>query len=264
MAFTVIAASQTDADSPLDQTLMDALRLNGDDHESRITAISAVSNQDIRDDFASSTATWSATGAGNGELWLSDESGAGVLVLTTNDHHLNMTVATGTEYGYLRGHTRKMRVILDTAHVLVFECRFKHTVNPDPNFAFGFQDIGLVTNAVATDVSDFIGIVKGSATKTLRFRTALGGSAAESADLGDTANWQRIKITVTISTSGTTRTVAGELDGAAQTWSHATSNVPNSTVLAPTLAIDGPDATTRALLVDYALFYWQTRPLSEG
>jgi len=36
MPFIQIAAGQTDADSPLDQALMDAVRLNFDDHESRL------------------------------------------------------------------------------------------------------------------------------------------------------------------------------------------------------------------------------------
>ena len=255
MAYTLIASSQTDADSPLDETLFEAIRTNFIDHESRIGTNESVSEDAIMSDFAN-IETYVAASI----PWNLNVSGAGTINLGTDGHYVELDPSTGS--AALLAAADRMRVRFNTAQTVIIELRFKNNTAADCAMALGLQDANFTGATATTDVSDFIGIVIGSGTKTIRFRTALGGSAAETADLGNTDNWQTAKITVTSSTSGTTRTVTGELDGSPVTWSAATSNIPNGLSLRPCLATN--NRAGKKVWVDSARFYFGGRPLSEA
>jgi hypothetical protein len=254
MAYTVITSAQCDADSPTDETLMQAIRTNFEDHEARILTNESLSDNAILSDFANSE-TYSTVSV----PWALNATGT--VTLNTETHCVDLIPGSGA-YANLLGAPERMRVRFNTALTVVMEIRFRYLTAADCPMALGLQDVGQANANATTDVSDFIGIVIGSATKTIRFRTALGGSAAETADLGDTTNWQKVKITVTSSAGGTTRTVAGELDGSPVTWSYATSNVPNGLLMRPCLATN--NASGKSVRIDDARFYFGARPLSEA
>jgi len=93
-----IAAGQTDADSPLDQALMDAIRLDLGDHETRIAAVEGATSDLLFDHFTrDSRAIGGATHRPSADRFSYREVGGGTVALLTTGHICR--VHTGTVNG---------------------------------------------------------------------------------------------------------------------------------------------------------------------
>src|SRR5882672_10302096 len=134
MAYTVIAAGQTDADSPIDQNLMDALRLNGDDHESRIGVNEGVSDNAIRDDFTGTAVDTDNWDVATNRIAAQDQQ---------PDHVCHLVADAGANYAVISASTKRMRFDLDRDHTIIFEARIKESATNTSGKLFGFQDSSL-------------------------------------------------------------------------------------------------------------------------
>lgn len=257
MAFLALTSAQCDADSPVDETLMQLIRTNLDDHEARIGTNEAQSNDAILTDFAAVDR--------DGDDWIDYDNGVGYgvgAIITEPDHLFVIHCDNSAEYFFLAGSLKRMRVQLDTAHTVVIESRIKHQTAPDLELFLGLQDAGLTGDQYA-DLSDCIGFVKGGATTTVKVRMAKAGSATESGNVGDTTNWTKLKLVIT-KVSGGALTVAAELNDSAISGSPWNTNIPDTTVLRPVMGVSAFDNSNRRMWFDYFRAYWQARPLSEA
>lgn len=270
MAYTTIAASQTDADSPIDQVLMDAIRTDLDDLNSRLQIIEAKSDSAIYDDFTETTILGTVASAAGTDAqpytWDVFASGAGTspAISANPDHWLRLQVNGGSSI--LTASAFRMRFDLDRDHTIVMETRLKCTSGTDADMFFGFQDDALPASlANNTDLSDAIAFVRGTNSNTLKFFTARASSTDSSDNLGDTSAWITLKIAVTYAGStkevraytGTTQANYVEVAGSPFT---TTTKHPNVR-LKPWFGISGGGGSRTADL-DYILAYWNARPLS--
>jgi hypothetical protein len=234
MAQIPIAASQTDADSPIDQTLMDAIRNNLDDHEGRISAAFAFGQSAIVDDFMGAPGTTGLTSA----LWSVSFNGAGndpdVLNDATDMHHMRLHLATtgaGT-YSLSVGAPSKMQILFSEEYVAVMQMRVKRGVGiNDDSYFFGWNDAGLAATATSiTDVSDMIGFYRDAATGNWTFSNSNGGAANTSTNIGTGTSWGVFRITVTCSATAGSRKIDVE-HGATEAALAAISGSPFTTNL---------------------------------
>lgn len=265
MSYTAISASQTDSGSPVDQTLMDAIRTNLDDHETRISSLFAFGNTGIIDDFmgkdttAPDTASWSVT-SGGGASSVTDAA----------THSLLCTSGAGAgKFTTVRGTDWRIGIHPQVYEVTsVLQVRVKApTYSGLGGFFFGWQDRTLADTATrATDVTDVIGFIKGTGT-TWKFRTAATATGATEVDsIGDPAAWGVLRLTVTCSAtagnrvirvqSGTTEASLADVTGSPFT----NPNIPNG-YLSPNMAFDG-NTGSNVMYFDYVLAYTTTRPLA--
>lgn len=263
MAYTTIAPGQTDADSPLDQTLMDAIRTDLDDLNTRLGAIEAFSDQAIYDDFALSVI--------NGDIWTFGAAGAGTApAVALPDHVCHMIVgSSATTYSGIFATAKKMAFDLSVDHTIAFEARLKHSSATTAEFLIGFQDQTLTgTRANNIDLSDMIGFVRGTNANTLKFTMAKASTAITAADNLGTfyPNYATVKIVITFSGAtkkvqaytGTTQADYTEVSGSPFT---DTAKIPDIALM-PWIGLSNNSGGTADLYLDYALYYWLARPLN--
>jgi len=90
-----IAAGQTDADSPLDQALMDAIRLDLGDHETRIAAVEGATSDLLFDHFTrDSRAIGGATQLPNSDRFSRRAVGSATVSLLTTGHICRLLMST--------------------------------------------------------------------------------------------------------------------------------------------------------------------------
>ncbi len=259
MAWTAITSAQTDTDSPIDQTLMDLIRTNDQDHETRLNALSAVSSQDIRDDFihaADSTAV-------NSVLWDVGESGAGSQTpVLIDEHTLKLFKGANTAHSALSAAGERVHIDLTEEYIAILEFRIK-TANDIGSYAIGFQDVAQAVgaSAVATDVSDFIGVVRGTGGDWDIIIDKAGGGPTTSAGHGTQASWTKFKISVTCSATGGSQLVEVDVDDVS-VGALATTFIPNTVVLRPVVAANEVTTGSQELHVDYVHAYFSGRPLA--
>ena len=260
MAFLALTAGQTDADSPLDQTLFDLIRTNFDDHESRIGGNESLSDGAIRDDFvgtAIDTDTWDNTTDGTGSVAQDGQP----------DHFLHLAFGAGaTSFAALHATTKRARLDLDRDHDFLMQARIKLNVNTDASLIFGLRSSAVtvtLANMSGAGTNDMIGFVRGTNANTLKFRTAKGGVAAETDNLGTTSGWTKLHMGIVSTGSGATIAVTVMVNDVEISGSPFVDETKIPIVeLYPFFGIGfGATATQRAD-VDYCLAYWRARPLS--
>lgn len=256
MAYTNISASQTDADSPLDQTLMDALRTNLDDHEVRIGTNEAQNLQAILDDFCAVDI--------DTDVWILENSGVGAsnpTIVSSEAHYVTPDPGTqnGVSYSNLRGTTNRMRVRLDRNHAIKMDMILKATT-PGQYLACGLQDIAMTGVNASNDITDFIGIVHGSG-GAANFRAVVqkAGAGTTTSGIGNSANWTRFIWTITVTGGGATLSVDLTMDGATVSGFPVSTNIPNTLTLHPVFATGG-DTTPAEWLCDRFKAYWTSPP----
>lgn len=259
MAFLALTSGQCDANSPVDETLMQLIRTDLDDHESRIGANESISDGAIRDDFigtAIDTDTWDTAGVtapaqdGQPDHWMHLQNGAG-----------NSAIIAAT--------TKRMRCDLDRNHAVTLEARLKTTPSgTDANMFFGFQESGLtLADASVTDTSDMIGFVRGTNANTWKFRTAKASTNSEVDNLGSTFGWQVIRITIASLSSGADITIHVYIGDTVASLSEISGSpfIDETKIplveLRPFFGSQGGGGT-RHTYIDYILAYWSARPLS--
>jgi hypothetical protein len=245
-----ISASQTDSGSPVDQTLMDAIRLDLGDLDTRISVAEAPSDQDIRDEFAAgsvSTVNWATT-----------LSGAGIApAITTSDHYVTLDAGgTGAgDYVRMEGAAAKMRVKMASTQSIRLKFRYKR-ITATARFLVGLQDTGFGTGG--WDTSDFIGIISGGAASKFQFINAKAGATTTSSDVGNDANWQLVQIDVV--QTGSALSVTNYLDGSL--ISTSTTNIPDTVTLEPFIFVSGDTGSRGVYRFDKFKAYWLAEPLA--
>ena len=263
MAWTAISSTQTDSGSPVDQTLMDAIRTNLDDLDTRVDAIAAVSDHDIRDDFVAFIGYDTAAGIPPDTLLYTWEYGingigSSVGLIAAPDHALALVHITGgANYAAIRSAPGKMLFDLSRTFSVTMEWRYKKISASEvaETWTMGFQDDALGINSAGdvTDQSDFIGFRQG-AIDTFDAITASGGATTVAGnDVGTATNWTVLKIIITGSTS-----VEFFVDGSSVGTS--STNITGQ-ALRPFFGFTG-GTVTHTHHIDYAQVYFGARPLS--
>ena len=260
MAFTALTAAQTDANSPIDQTLMDLIRTNFDDHETRIGAIERVSVQDIRDEFTTSTievvSKW--------ELFNQVSGSAPAIV---SEHAVQCaTGGSGSGSSVLAGHAHAMRADMTEEYVVAVEWRAQETGTFGTQYVMGLNDAALTgATTLVTDISDFCGFYEGSAS-TWKFRTAEGGTATETDSLGAVASWTKFRMEVTCSGTLATRSIKVEVNDveiAGSPFGGGTAlNLPDAVTLRPAFGAFNTSGASKTLQFDYIRIFMLTEPVA--
>lgn len=223
----------------------------------RADALDAAAGQSIRDDFACS--------ALDTDSWDYGNSGGSAALDGTPDHWLHFQSNGGGQYAIVAASTKRMRIDLDRNHSVAMECRVgKATAAGDHEIFMGFQDEALAfSSANNADYSDMIGFTRGTNANTIRFRMSKGGVAITPVDnLSNWTNWMKLRVEVVSLSSGTDITVRAYVDDVEISGSPFTdeTTIPNI-LLKPWCGQHGGSALKHTYL-DYALFYWLARPLS--
>lgn len=209
MARTTIAASQTDTESPLDQTLMDAIRENDADHESRILTLEdpeswAFSHFVANYGWPSGVIDLTKENVYEGKFFMAVNGGDWVnqigVSTSADDHYLMLRDnGVGTTSG-----------VLAVAHACFFNNRVKPiTFRVRVKFS-DFDDstkiwIGLcafmdAATDTATEPTDYIALCKGASAGKLRFSSRVGsGVTNDGGDFTPPADgtWWEVKIVFT-------------------------------------------------------------------
>lgn len=264
MSYTTILSTQTDADSPLDQTLMDAIRTNLDDHETRISSLFAFGNSGIIDDFLGKDA-----GAPDASSWVTYSPGGGSSATIKASNHTVNVIANGAAGAGIRGTDGRIGIHMAN-HELTAVCQFriKATVIGSDQL-WGWQDRALAdTTTRATTRADCIGVMKGTGT-TWKFRFANGGTNTEVDSLGTPGSFGVWRITVTCSATAGNRVVRAQLgtteanlaDITGSPWTN-TSSMPTGKYVQPSFFASDLGAGNGNWEIDYILAYTTTRPLA--
>jgi len=264
MSYIAITASQTDANSPVDQNLMDTIRLDLADHESRLLAAFTFGNNSILDDFVTQQ---SASGVA-ASVW---ETG-GTAPDVVSQHQARVKGVGGGSFSIMAASPSKLQINIAEEYIAVMEMRVYKAAGTNDDFFFGFQDSALSSAAAATvgDKTDMIGFYRDAAAADWFFRTANtagGGGSTTSGAIGVSTSWGIYRLTVTCSATAGNRQVIVEygtsLAGMAQvSGSPFTTNLPTGVNLRPFFGVAPSVATTLDLRVDYCLAYLTGRPLA--
>jgi hypothetical protein len=265
MSYTSIAASQTDANSPVDQTLMDAFRTNLDDHESRILAAFAFGSNAIIDDFSGKA----GTGGVAASVWNVDHLGGANDPVVTAQHQMQCPINTGGagNYSVAYGADGKMRIAIAEEYVAVLQFRcYRAGANSDSYF-MGWQDVGVAGVNRLTNINNIIGFYRDAGTGNWTFQTAKAGVSATATGIGTGTAWGVFRITVTCSatsgnrkidvSSGTTEANLAAISGSPFTDG---TKIPTNTLqpcFGSAYVSAGGDLRT-----DYCLAYTTGRPLA--
>ena len=211
MARTTIAASQTDTESPLDQTLMDALRNNDSDHESRVLTLEDPESWAFSHFIANYGWTsgvidltkeniyenlFFLIGDGNNNRWINQIGVSG----SSDDHYL-MLQGDGTDL--VDGICTVMRACFFNNRVkpITFKTRVKFSDFDDAaNLWIGLCAFKATGGAAATAPTDYIALRKGSVAGKLRFSSRVSsGVTNHGADFTPPADgtWFEVKIIFT-------------------------------------------------------------------
>lgn len=239
----------TDADSPLDQTLMDRVRTNDQDHEDRINSLVSVSSQEIRDDFISGTT------AVDSVLW---DTGGGTVPDIVTEHQMRCLRTGSNSYSAVSATDERIHIDTSEVYVAVIEFRIKNPGGDADDIAVGFQDVAHVVASgtnVIDDTTDFIGVVRGGASDWT-IRVASGGTPTDRTGQGSQASWTKFKFSITC---GASPSVSIDVDDVSS-GAAITTNIP-TTILRPVAGISRV-GTDMDLRVDYILAYFEGRPLA--
>jgi len=252
----------TDADSPLDQTLMDRIRTNDQDHEDRINAFLVVNESAVNEDFTTSVVNPKFEHAAQGI------NGVGTFVADTHSITLGSTssdIGGGTVH--LLPTTFSVRMNVDQK--IVFEAHIKYFTNgidvSEHKFVMGFQDVAMTYNTAAavTDVTDYVGWVAGGTDDTTLFYAEDAASGGQSgSDFGDVTAWQVFRVEVDATSAGTVWSARGYLDSVLKT-THTT-EIPDAVHIRPIIGhveFTGTSITSPALSIDYFKVWHSERPV---
>jgi hypothetical protein len=260
-----ISASQVDANSVVDETLMDAIRLNLEDHEGRIAAAFAFGSSAIVDDFLNAGGTpgiW-------GDQWTVGFAGANNDPVSASQHQAQMPTNTAGagNYSVITGSPSRIHIQIGQDYTAVLQFRARRAGTNNDSYFMGWQDAALAASVVGsvTDVSDMMGFYRDTATGNWTFQCANGGVATTSTNIGTGASWGVFRITVTCSATAGNRQIAVE-HGTTEAGLAAISGSPFTTNLtAQTLRPCFGQAYGTVggdLRVDYVLAYPTGRPLA--
>ena len=249
MAWTAISASQTDANSPVDQTLMDAIRTDLDDLNTRLTGLGSGMQDNIIDDFAGT-----ALNTGN---WTWDSSGAATDTLTAASHLITLNSVGVGNYSNLLGGASRIQVRMTNTQSVTLKWRFKITGISSTSF-IGWQDNSL-SGANTNSAANAIGLRWAAASQSV-FTTAKGGATTTSAATGNVANWQVAQIDLI--QTGSALTLAFYMDGVQIGSTITTTNIPDTTTLRPVIGALGDGGSASVIVIDYFYAIYNAQPLS--
>lgn len=256
MAFTALTSAQCDANSPLDETLVQLIRTDLDDLNSRLSALESVSSNDIRDNFSTVVLDSAA--------WSTAFVGAGTAVPdSTYEHSLTLDSGGGIgDVAVIGANTTRFRCDIAEERTVIFEVRARLAGWSATNFFIvGLQDnaVGLGTTTLS-DITDCI-VIYSPNSGQWTYRQALGGAATESVDFASTASWQVIRFEVTCSATAGNRKVTVFLNGTA-IGAPFTTNLPTARLRPVAAAYKSGGGAACQTYLDYCLVYDQTRPLA--
>ena len=263
MAFLALTSAQCDANSPLDETLMQLIRTNFDDHESRISAALAVGEAAIIDDFIGETGA-----SGVSAAWTLGSAGAGNAPVIASQHQLQcpITTAGAGNFSVAVAAASRIRIQIAQEYVAVLQFRAYRAGANNDSYFMGWQDaaIGAVVGAV-TDTSDMMGFYRDTGTGNWTFQCANGGVATTSTGIGTGTSWGVFRISVTCSATAGNRKIdvehgTTEANLAAISGSPFTTNLTTQ-ILRPVFGT-AYSAAGGDVRVDYALAYTTGRPLA--
>jgi len=252
MAFTSLTSAQCDANSPLDETLMQLVRTNFDDLDDRVNALAALSSQDVRDDFIQDV---TGSGVADAVIWDSYASTLTGAVIAPHQYKIS---GAATGQAAIQATGERMHIDTGEDYVAVLEFRIKNAGTDADWIAVGFIDRSIVDVNLVNYDANFIGIVRGSGSDW-DIRVASGGTDTDNTGHGTQATWTKFKFTVTCTSTGSP-SVAVDVDdvsiGAA-----ITTNIP-ATVLRPVVNVYFASGGAADLRIDYVLSYFNGRPLA--
>jgi hypothetical protein len=253
MAFTNLTAAQTDADSPLDQTLMDLIRTNFTDLDTRVSAIEAFSDQDIRDDFFGGATTIDTT------TW--DSGGIGTFQRVAE--HQCFINPGGAGYRAIGATTERIRVNLTEEYVVIMEFRIYNSLNDVGATTVGLMDVANTTAGagVVTDTAFFIGVVANAGGGDWTIRVDDNTGPTDRGGQGTWNVWTTFKFTVTCSAVAGNRKVEVDTDGVSS-GAAITTDIPSTVDLYPVAGVNDPGAAGAQLRIDYYHCYFSGRPLA--
>jgi hypothetical protein len=268
MSYTAISASQTLAGKPVDQTLMDAIRLDLADHETRLLAAFAFGNNAIIDDFDSKI----GTGGVAASVWNVDHAGANNDPVVAAQHQLQCPINTGGAgaYSLVYGADGKIRIAIAEEYtaVLQFRC-YRAGANSDSYF-MGWQNVGLAGVNRVTNVGDMIGFYRDGATGNWTFQLSKAAASVTQTNLLTGTAWGVFRLTVTCSATtgnrsikvetGTTEANLAGISGSPFDWTTYSANIP--TVSLQPVFGSAYQSAGGDLRTDYCLAYTAGRPLA--
>lgn len=234
------------------------------DLDARVNSALTIVNANIFDDFTYKDATLDTT------LWIAGQlGGANVPSNKTSagDHYLDCVgVNSAIASAGICGANNRIRIYLGVDQSVIMEGRLKIPAagTGGRRLMFGWQDVGFTPGtdaAFLTDVTDFIGFREGTTNSTLKFTMQKAGVSGASQDnLGNFANWTKVKITV--ARASAVFTVRAYLDDVEISGSPFSTNVPDTTLLRPGMAAGNDTGSGNAITfrADRIRAYWGALP----
>ena len=252
MAYVSLTSAQCDANSPLDETLMQQIRTNEDDLDARLQSFGTPSDQNIHDEFAGSVV--------DTDIWTADVIGAGTVVQSPTTHLVTLTAggaAVGNVANILAA-TKKIKIRMTQTQSVTLKCRFKITTISQSYF-IGWQTDGN-TGGAADDTVDAVGIDYAAASQSV-FRNSKGAATTTSAALGNVAAWQVLQID--LDQTGSALTLNATLDSVAFSGMPiTTTNIPDTVTLYPVASSGGDGGSLCVVVIDYYYVFYNSQPLS--
>jgi hypothetical protein len=258
MAFTALTSGQCDANSPLDETLLQLVRTNFDDHESRIKSVEdpnvRVFEHFARTKFYSSNEILVATGAtyvasrDYADNLIFRAAGSGTFARWVNRYG----VAVGNDAHFVRAQdVGTLQLICAPGYYftnrtkpIVFKFRMMiENYNDWTGFFFGLMDVP-PAEASTTRPSNGLFMEMGATAGTFRFVARNGGGGSETVGTEFTrpssSAWFTFEITFTNDPSNQ---AVCKIDGV--TKETLTTNLPTAKTLFPVLHLVGSVASTK-------------------
>lgn len=250
MAFVALSSTDCDAGSPLTETLMQLIRTNFDDHESRIGSNEALAYEDILCNFEAAGVDAAVLDA--------PVSGAGTVGLTAGNGYVTLDSGAAAGGAALAAATAKMRVSLTKPHVITLKWRVKMTSAGVANFVMGLQDASL-TSTIHSDVSDAI-LVTSDGAGAYNYYSAKASVSETSSTFGTSTNTTEIKMIINC-VSAANITVDVYENNVLRYTATDESKMPTTTVLRPVIGV-GNAGSQPIVRIDSFRAYWNAEPLS--
>lgn len=257
MAYVRVVDPLLDPNKPTRSDDIKQMRDNQDNFQARLLALEAgllISDQGIYDDFNQDSTTplavnWTTITGSTGTAVVTPATGVFTAQITSNGTANWAGISSATA-------DTKMQLEKSQEFKAVATFRTKRNSENQDSLFFGWQDVGVGSGNVFSDISDSIAIIRNSATGGWQLVVAQGGSSATIASAAaDATVYNELQIQWTGSASAGTRLVELFTNGVSDGTIATDANMPTADLI-PMIGLRGNAAGggTRILSVDYAKY----------